>query len=199
MKIFIDTEFTDLNAGDNIKLISAGFVAENGEEFYFELIDNFVKADCSNFVIDEVLPHLDNRKHGMKVSEAMLKLKAWCENFGERVRFLSDAPYYDFSLIAELLYYENLIIENLEVLAVQVNIDFVISDADGSIADRIEKYFEYQPMAIRHHALWDARALASVCISPDIQLKQFDDWDALINSLDKFSNDFMSSRVQPTH
>jgi len=29
------------------------------------------------------------------------------------------------------------------------------------VEDKIEHYFEYQPLAIRHHALWDARALAS--------------------------------------
>jgi hypothetical protein len=146
-------------------------VSEEGKEFYFELIDNFVKADCSIFVIDEVLPHLDHSKYGMKVSEAMLKLKAWCESFSERVRFLSDAPQYDFSLIADLLYSENIIIENLEVTAFHVNVDFVSTNknkyqayiAADSITDRIDKYFEYQPMAIRHHALWDARALASVC------------------------------------
>ena len=28
------------------------------------------------------------------------------------------------------------------------------------VACRIENYFEYQPLAIRHHALWDARTLA---------------------------------------
>jgi len=168
--IYIDTEFTDLY-GDDIKLISVGFVSEDGQEFYFELTDNFVEADCSTFVIDEVLPHLDNGKHGMTVSDAMLKLKAWCESFGECVRFLSDAPEYDFSLIAKLLHSENLIIENLEVTAFHVKVDFVNNHENkyqayilaDSIGDRIDKYFECQPIAIRHHALWDARALASVC------------------------------------
>jgi len=170
MIVYIDTEFTDLY-GDDIKLISAGFVSEDGREFYFELTDNFVKADCSTFVIDEVLPHLDHSKHGMTVSEAMLKLKAWCESYGQRIRFLSDAPEYDFSLIADLLYSENIIIENLEVTAFQVDVDYVSNHENkyqayivaDSIGDRIDKYFEYQPMAICHHALWDARALASAC------------------------------------
>ena len=28
------------------------------------------------------------------------------------------------------------------------------------VNERYENYFDYQPMSVRHHALWDARALA---------------------------------------
>ncbi len=45
MKIFLDTEFTDLTDKFRpIRLISAGFVAQNGSEFYFELYSSNAKA-----------------------------------------------------------------------------------------------------------------------------------------------------------
>ena len=53
MKIFLDTELTDLaDKFGPICLISAGFVAQNGSEFYFELkgyntLLNVEKQDCS--------------------------------------------------------------------------------------------------------------------------------------------------------
>ena len=67
MIVYFDTEFTslDFSLTFEMKLISAGFVAENGQEFYFELLDNYQKSDCSGFVIDNVLPHLNNGKHGL--------------------------------------------------------------------------------------------------------------------------------------
>lgn len=155
MKIYLDTEFTDLtDESGPIRLISAGFVAQNDSEFYFELTDNYQHDDCSYFVLEHVLPHLNHDRHGTLSTEAALKLKAWCEGFGEPVQFASDAPAYDFDLIALLLHDQKIKIDNLDVKCLQLDAYMV--------EDKIERYYEYQPMAIRHHALWDARALASV-------------------------------------
>lgn len=155
MKIFFDTEFTDLtDRFGPIRLISAGFVAQNGSELYFELTDNYEETDCSYFVLEHVLPHLKNIKFGMLSAEAALKLKVWCESFSEHVQFASDAPAYDFDLIAKLLREQKITIDNLDSKCIQLEAYMV--------EDKIERYYEYQPIAIRHHALWDARALASV-------------------------------------
>lgn len=56
MRIFLDCEFTQLNA--TAKLISLALVAEDGREFYVELLDTWHTEDCSDFVKEIVLPQL---------------------------------------------------------------------------------------------------------------------------------------------
>ena len=158
MFIYIDTEFTTLMARiRNIKLISAGFVAEDGQEFYFELPNNYRKTDCSYFVSENVIPHLDGgEKVAFSSLDAVIKLKEWVENFDIQVTFLTDAPTYDWLLLHELFYKfgdrfpKNLSHNPLNVRSLRVE-------------TFIEKYFEDNKGAIRHHALWDARALAYAC------------------------------------
>jgi len=157
MKIYIDTEFTSFGLNFDIKLISAGFVAEDRQEFYFELTDNFEEGECSTFVLDAVLPHLDAKKHGMCKAEAWLRLKVWVQSFNEPVEFCSDAPGYDWGLIYDF-FEEFEWPSNLVRKPVNVNTHAVLQG--------IERYFECQPMAIRHHALWDARALAAAVKGP---------------------------------
>lgn len=54
MRIFIDTEFTDLV---DLDLISIGLVAESGAEFYGERSD-FDREKCNDFGKEFVLPQL---------------------------------------------------------------------------------------------------------------------------------------------
>ena len=158
MFIYIDTEFTTLMARiQNIKLISAGFIAENGQEFYFELPNNYRQTDCSYFVTESVIPHLDGSENvAFNSLDAVTKLKAWVESFNEPTTFLTDAPSYDWLLLHELFfrhgdYFPNNLKNNpLNVSSLRVE-------------TFIEKYFEDNPDAIRHHAMCDARALAYAC------------------------------------
>lgn len=154
--IYFDCEFTDLvGITHDIKLISAGFVSECGKEFYFELLDHYTEEECSDFVVEAVLPHLDPVSLGMPASTAAAALKEWLESFGEPVQLASDAPGYDWPLVAELLQDHGQWPSNLNPKCANVNA--------GNVDPKIEIYFECQPMAIRHQALWDARALASAC------------------------------------
>lgn len=57
MKLFLDCEFTQLNK--DTKLISLALVSEVGDEYYVELTDTYSVEDCSDFVIQNVLPQLD--------------------------------------------------------------------------------------------------------------------------------------------
>lgn len=162
MLIYFDCEFTNLYGDEGpIKLISAGFVTFDGHEFYFELTDNFQLSDCSYFTEDIVLPNLNIGKHGMSSADAAINLKAWIEGLGfDNLALASDAPNYDFALIQYLLqkhdcWPSNLIKDAVDVVETYKHID---------IDTRIDEYFTYQPLAIRHHALWDARALAKACI-----------------------------------
>jgi hypothetical protein len=160
VKVYVDKEFTSLDFGlvFDMKLISAGFVAEDGQEFYFELIDNYQRSDCSDFVLEAVLPHLNSARHGLPSAQAAFKLKTWLEVFDETVYMASDAPNYDWPLIKDFLLENKCWPENLDGKPLSVG---------GYLThERIEKYFEYQPLAIRHHALWDARALAAAMKGP---------------------------------
>lgn len=152
MIVYIDTEFTDLSdAFGPIKLISAAFVPEDGKELYFELTDSYGENDCSDFVAEHVLPHLDNKKYGMTSKEAAAKLWEFILSFGEPVILGSDAPDYDFNVLAAFMReqcYSEFKAQVLDLRNYQINMLY-------------EHYFDYQPLAIRHHALWDARALAS--------------------------------------
>ena len=57
MKVCLDCELTQLNR--DTKLISLALVSEGGPEFYVELTDTYQVADCSDFVIQNVLPQLN--------------------------------------------------------------------------------------------------------------------------------------------
>ena len=141
----------------NIKLISAGFVAEHGQEFYFELPNNYTETDCSYFVSENVVPFLENTE-GVALGslDAVIKLKEWVESFDVQVTFLTDAPTYDWLLLNELFYkFGDSFPKNLSHNPLNVH--------SLRVKTFIEKYFEDNKGAIRHHALWDARALAYAC------------------------------------
>lgn len=152
MKVYFDTEFTSFGLHFDIKLISAGFVAENGEEFYFELINSYDDGECSTFVHEAVLPHLNAKKHGMYEAEAKLKFKHWIQSFNETVELCSDAVGYDCGLLVELIDQNDGWPENLSRRPINYN--------SNEVQQCIERFFERRPEAIIHHALWDARALA---------------------------------------
>lgn len=83
MKLFLDCEFTQLNR--DTKLISLALVSEAGHEFYVELTDTYQAADCSDFVIQNVLPQLNLPVHGQTLVEAQASLIAFLgglEGFG---------------------------------------------------------------------------------------------------------------------
>ena len=52
MKLFLDTEFTDLVPHN--KLISIAMVSDTGNYFYAELTDTYELKDCSEFVINNI-------------------------------------------------------------------------------------------------------------------------------------------------
>jgi len=73
MRIFFDTEFTDLCAKP--KLISIGLVDETGERtFYAELTDTYEREDCGDFAIEIVLPLLDGGEACMTLPEVRERL-----------------------------------------------------------------------------------------------------------------------------
>lgn len=97
-----------------------------------------------------MLPYLDKEKYGLSKVDAAIYLKEWIEQLGEQLQLVSDAPAYDFGLIQDLL----------EPLRWPANLDKTCCDVYADlISQRIDDYFICMPLAIRHHALWDAHAL----------------------------------------
>lgn len=155
MRIYFDTEFTTLDKRiERVKLISAGFVAEDGQELYFELSDSYEEEGCSDFVAEHVLPNLDE-KHSMTTLEAVNKLADWIESYNEEVQLCTDAPSYDWALLRSVM--QKRLPKNLRLHPVNVYSERV----DRSMGH----YFNDHPEAIRHHALCDARALSHACMA----------------------------------
>jgi hypothetical protein len=72
-RIYLDTEFTVLNRYQS-KLISLALVVPGGPEYYVELTDTWAPADCSQFVLNTVLPLLDHSVYGRTTEQARAEL-----------------------------------------------------------------------------------------------------------------------------
>ncbi|MBY8928133.1 3'-5' exoribonuclease [Pseudomonas sp. Wu6] len=102
MKLFLDCEFTRLNR--DTKLISLALVSEAGHEYYVELTDTYLVGDCSDFVIQNVLPQLNLAAHGQTLVEAQTSLLAFLSNLEGLLEICSDAPDWDWDLFCRLAY-----------------------------------------------------------------------------------------------
>lgn len=101
IKIFLDTEFTDLHP--EARLISIALVVDENNFFYAELTDTYSFDDCSNFVKSNVLPILRGGDCRMNYFECSLKLGNWIESLGDRCVIASDAPSWDMPFFNRLI------------------------------------------------------------------------------------------------
>jgi hypothetical protein len=101
MRLFIDTEFTDLIP--EAKLISIALVDENGGSFYAELTDNYELKDCSAFVKSYVLPFLKGDPYRMTWYECAYALGNWIEDRGTECILACDNPQWDTPFLKKLL------------------------------------------------------------------------------------------------
>lgn len=89
VRVFFDTEFTDLTGG---QLISIGMVDETGtHEFYAEVADTWLPSQCSAFCLREVLPHLQGAPYRRPLQRVRACLHAWLSARGPRVTLVCDA------------------------------------------------------------------------------------------------------------
>jgi hypothetical protein len=94
MLVFFDTEFTDITK--DARLISIGFVSEDGKhEFYAELSDTYQLSDCSDFVREAVLPHLQGGEALMTMRELAIKITPWLLSLKEHVQLATDSLAWD--------------------------------------------------------------------------------------------------------
>lgn len=115
INVFLDCEFTNF---DQPKLISIALVTEDGKQsFYAELTDTYSQSDCSEFVIQHVLPLLDAKEFSlpetggysnvhakMTFAQCSEYLSRWFDYLDDKVVVFNDAPHYDFTLLTEVLY-----------------------------------------------------------------------------------------------
>lgn len=101
MKLFIDTEFTDLVPGN--KLISIALVDENEEFFYAELTDTYELKDCSEFVKINVLSILRGAEFRMTSYECALRMGNWIEDREVPCFLACDNPDWDIPHLKRLL------------------------------------------------------------------------------------------------
>ncbi|KAA0987340.1 hypothetical protein FQ192_22185 [Pseudomonas sp. ANT_J12] len=144
MRLFLDCELTQLSAA--AKLISLALVAEDGREFYAELIDTWREADCSDFVIKIVLPQLWGGSYALPIIGARSALFEFLTSFDEALEIVTDAPQYDWELFCELAYDDGKWPRNVRNHPVDANTLRVINDG----------------VPLPHHALLDARIIAGM-------------------------------------
>lgn len=150
MRLFLDCEFTQLSSA--AKLISLALVAENGRAFYVELVDTWRKEDCSDFVVEIVLPQLwggDNAQPTIRARTALLDFLA---SFDEVLEIVTDAPQYDWELFCELAYDDGKWPRNVR----NYPTDAATLDATS------------EGVPLPHHALLDARIIASMFTESDL-------------------------------
>ena len=116
MKLYLDTEFTDLRP--DAKLISIALVDEDGDYFYAELTDTYKLEDCSPFVKSYVLPFLRNENR-MSFYECSLKIGDWIDTKGACI-VASDNPSWDMPYLRKLL--EPVWPENLQTFPLRISI-----------------------------------------------------------------------------
>lgn len=138
-RLYLDTEFTGLQVGH--QLISRALVAADGPEFYVELVDGWAPADCSDFVVEIVLPQLDLPRHGQTREAARSALQAFLASIGE-VEMVSDALAWDWPLLLELL----------GPAGLPANV--------RGCREQTDLLSDLEEAQIPHHALLDARLMA---------------------------------------
>ncbi|MBD8568355.1 MULTISPECIES: 3'-5' exoribonuclease [Pseudomonas] len=142
MRLFLDCEFTRLSA--QAKLISLALVAEDGREFYVEVIDAWREDDCSDFVKEIVLPQLWGGQYAMPLIEARSALLRFLATYDEEIKLVTDTPIYDWELFCELAYDNGRWPKNVRNYPTDATT--LSPTSDGA--------------ALPHHALLDARIIA---------------------------------------
>ncbi|WP_073637356.1 3'-5' exoribonuclease [Pseudomonas kairouanensis] len=152
MKLFLDCEFTQLNR--DTKLISLALVSEAGHEYYVELTDTYLVGDCSDFVIQNVLPQLNLPEHGQPLVEAQISLLAFLSYLEGPLEICSDAPDWDWDLFCLLAYVNHRWPANVANRPTNLILLFRHLEADDIGSVTLPE--------LPHHALLDARLLADL-------------------------------------
>ncbi len=98
MRIYLDTEFIERGHEYPIELISIGLVREDGLEFYAVASDGWSEEHASDWVKQNVLPHLGDGKRLSRVDIA----KSITSFVGPNPAFYGYYSAYDWVLVSQL-------------------------------------------------------------------------------------------------
>ena len=172
MKIFFDTEFTGLH--QNTTLISIGCVAEDGREFYAELID-YDKSQVDDWLQENVIDNLILDFEGHEEDGNNLYVRAdtpfvqadlenWLSKF-KLIEIWSDTLAYDWVLFNQLFGHAFNIPPNVYYIPFDIATLFKIKGIDPDI-NREEFGLSDESGAMpdpsrwnKHNALWDAKVI----------------------------------------
>ena len=154
--VFFDTEFTNFKVFGKPKLISIGLVADDGQEFYAELMDTYELGDCSNFVIENILPLLTGGKVRMMKEQLANRLALWVSALGNDCFFQCDSIIHDWSFVLELFNENNCWPTNLQREC--RGVEMQTNSQEKRYIRAMNEYWA-KPGNSRHHALSDARAM----------------------------------------
>lgn len=153
LRIFFDTEFTDL--GVDPRLISIGLVSEDGQQtFYAELSDTYTTDDVGEFAEMAVLPQLEGGDALMTMRELGQRLAAWIEGFGAPVKLATDSLAWDWPWIQDIFNQHGEWPSNLDGKPLLLTMNYLMQFDEFESA--IERAFA--DGLHRHHALDDAKA-----------------------------------------
>jgi hypothetical protein len=124
MRLFLDTEFSDLIPGN--KLISIALVDEDENYFYAELTDTYELKDCSDFVKTDVLPLLRG-KNRMTHHECSFAISNWIEDRNVPCTIASDNPGWDIPHLNKLI--SPLWPINLEKICIPIRVSDLVEEA----------------------------------------------------------------------
>ena len=150
--IFFDSEFTNLSS--SASFISAGFAAENGEEFYAELSD-FEASNCNDFVKATVLPLLVQNR--ISAYEFVQHLVFWMGQFDGDVVLVEDSDWDRKILSKTFASVKKHLPPNWTFRKVPDY--FPTGHQRQAFNDEINAYFLRHPEERPLHALSDARAI----------------------------------------
>lgn len=154
--VYFDTEFTRFrDEKHEPMLISIGCVAQDGHEFYRETNDTYQLSDCSDFVIENVMPLLDPIGSPSRVCESRLakNLKDWVESLDGAVTFSCDF-YQDWDFVYALFQFYGW----PKNMSGKCHYLVFTGSQQQKFERNLAKFWE-QNVERRHHALIDARAL----------------------------------------
>lgn len=153
LRIFFDTEFTELTA--DAKLISIGFIDETGDRiFYAELSDTWVPDEVGDFARQAVLPLLGNAASRITKQELGKRLALWLASFDGPVKLATDSLNWDWRWIRDVFREHGAWPSNLdeEPLLLSMNTLCEFDEFEATLEHAFASGLR------RHHALDDAKA-----------------------------------------
>ena len=178
MKIFFDTEFTELSK--NGQLISIGMISEDNKEFYAELNDiestkvsEWIKENVLDNTINygtlipkEILDDETNYVVGSK-EDIKIALEEYLDQF-EEVELISDVCHYDMVYLIDIFGTAFDLPKNVNPACHDINQDIAnyenITEIEAFDRNREDFIFTYNTEVdgVKHNSLYDAKVIKEI-------------------------------------